>query len=60
MLSDTAKNEYKALRREFVTVSASMLSEYEQSGSAELEREIQLYLKEADSERVTLECSFRY
>lgn len=55
MLSDTAKNEYKALRREFVTVSASMLSEYEQSGSAELEREIQLYLREVDSTRSTLE-----
>ena len=57
-LSDDDKAEYNALRKEFVAISASMLSDYEQSGSADRERAIRQYLKETDSERATIESKF--
>ena len=57
-LSDDDKAEYNALRKEFVATSASMLRDYEQSGSEDRERAIRQYLKEKDSERATVESKF--
>lgn len=57
-LSNDERAEYKALREEFVATSAAMLRDYERSSSADLEREIRQYLKEADSKRAALESKF--
>ena len=57
-LTANEKAEYNALRKEFVATSAAMLRDYEQSGSADQERAIRQYLKEADSERATIESKF--
>ena len=57
-MSDDDKAEYETLRKEFVTTSASMLRDYEQSGSADQERAIRQYLRDADSERATIESKF--
>ena len=57
-LSDDDKAEYEALRKEFVATSASMLRDYEQSGSADRERAIRQYLKDVDSWRATIESKF--
>ncbi|MGN0679221.1 MAG: hypothetical protein ACI4JS_06110, partial [Oscillospiraceae bacterium] len=53
-LSDADKAEYKALHDEFIRTSAAMLREYEESGSEELEQEINLYLESVKSNRATL------
>lgn len=58
-LSDGDRAEYQALREAFIAKTADMLREYEQSGSAALEREIRQCLREMDSARATLESSFR-
>ena len=57
-LSANEKAEYNALRKDFVTTSASVLRDFEQSGSADREREIRQYLRDADSERATIESRF--
>ena len=57
-LSADDKSEYNALRKEFVATSASMLRDHEQNGSTDRERAIRQYLKEADSERATIESKF--
>lgn len=54
-LSDSDKSEYKALHDEFIRTSAAMLREFEKNGGAELEKEIERYVKGADSKRATLE-----
>ena len=54
-LSDADKAEYKALHDKFIRTSAAMLREFEESGGEELEKEIERYVKGADSKRATLE-----
>ncbi|MCM1276282.1 MAG: hypothetical protein NC299_13140 [Lachnospiraceae bacterium] len=54
-LSDDERAEYQALRKDFIGITAAMLHEYDQSGSADLERDIRQYLKDIDSERSELE-----
>lgn len=54
-LSDSDKSEYKALHDEFIRTSAAMVREFEKNGGAELEKEIERYVKGADSKRATLE-----
>lgn len=59
VLSDDDRAKYQALREAFIAKTADMLREYEQSGSADLERDIRKFLRDIDSERAALESSLR-
>ncbi len=59
IFSDAAKAEYQVLRKEFVTMSASMLREFDKSGDAELENKILEFLGDMDSKRLELEGNMK-
>lgn len=59
VLSDDDRAKYQTLREAFIAKTADMLREYEQSGSADLERDIRKFLRDIDSERAALESSLR-
>ena len=54
-LSEADKAEYKALHDDFIRTSATMLREYEESGSEEFEKEIYAYIEKVKSMRATIE-----
>lgn len=55
MFSEADKAEYIALHNEFISKSATMLKEYEKSGSEELGHEVSECIDEVDSARLALE-----
>ena len=55
VFSEADKAEYIALHNEFISKSATMLKEYEKSGSEELGHEISECIDEVDSARLALE-----
>ena len=55
VFSEADKAEYIALHNEFISKSATMLKEYEKSGSEELGHEVSECIDEVDSARLALE-----